>query len=332
MLPALALPSLASLFEASAVSGVVATGVRNIATRTTGKSNEFSLSSMIDIGTDLVTLAQKESSTALTAELGAFSTSVSRSVADYSAVIPAINSVSKGLVESSTINSGLVNTIATASNKSAEVYKEISNGLSLLNNTLTKMYELKSSELAYNVSIATSLKDSLEAITVSLFQLASLPKVISEAQEHSLGLLYDIHGALNFSALRSQESVDKLTDIHGALNFTAENMYFLANTQSTTNTKIQESLDYAKTKSITASDGTQYSPREIEAKANAEHHLDKKGHNTMDWSLGFVDALSPLDEDLEETSLKNLLELLKTTPLETINSFDDGKSIFKREV
>lgn len=106
----------------------------------------------------------------------------------------------------------------------------------------------------------------------------------------------------------------------------------LANTQSTTNIKIQESLDYAKTKSITASDGTQYSPREIEAKANAEHHLDKKGHNTMDWSAGFVDALSPLDEDLEETSLKNLLELLKTTPLEVINLFDDGKSIFKREV
>lgn len=121
-------------------------------------------------------------------------------------------------------------------------------------------------------------------------------------------------------------------DIVNVLNKSAVANTALSDSQVNTNTKIDEHYDYQKDGSITASDGTAHTPRDIQAKSNAEHHLDKKGHNTMDWETGFVDVLDSLEiEDNEETSLKNLLELLKTTPLELINSFDDGRSISKKE-
>lgn len=338
MLPVLALPSLASLFEASAVGGALVTGVRNLNRTSTSAGRDFFLGETIELGLEGLSSTQSVISTGLTSELSNFTAALRNSVESYqSALVPAVNSVSKGIIESSTINSGLVNTIMTSSNRTAEIGKEISNSLNSMNNIFLKLFEIKAQQTIESSAFSKIMKENLEAITLALAQLSTLPKTISESNEHSLQLLYDIHGALNFTAERTDTNTDLLSSIANSLISRNDNQA-LANekivegitNQIATNTKIQESLDYEKTPSVAASNGNTYSPREVSAKSNAEHYIDKKGHNTMDWGAGFIDALDLDDED-DTNLLLALIEKLKTTPFEVINSFDDGRSMTKKE-
>lgn len=120
-------------------------------------------------------------------------------------------------------------------------------------------------------------------------------------------------------------------DMVNVLNKSAVANKALADSQLITNSKTNEHYDYQKSGVITDSDGTQYSPREIQAKANAEHHLDKKGHNTFDWGLGFIEAVSGLDTTDEDTALKDLFDLLKTTPFDKFDFLDNSKFALRKE-
>ena len=186
---------------------------------------------------------------------------------------------------------------------------------------------------AINASSSAQALDSINKISSSIGDLIAVTQMGNYLNESSVDNQISTNRKIVEGVANQTATNTKI--VEGILSQTATNTKIVEGitSQTATNTKTNEHYDYQKEKNVTASDGTQYSPREIQAKSNAEHHLDKKGHNTMDWSAGFVDLLDDLEiEDGEETSLKNLLELLKTVPFEVINLHDDGKALFKREV
>lgn len=112
--------------------------------------------------------------------------------------------------------------------------------------------------------------------------------------------------------------------------------------QIETNTKIvdnlekkNEHLDFLKGVNSTLQDsqGNKVVPREIKALKDSEFHHDMKTMNTADIST-FVDGLgaglSEFDED-DESSLKSLLDALKSFSLTSIDS-SDNRLLFKKEV
>lgn len=112
--------------------------------------------------------------------------------------------------------------------------------------------------------------------------------------------------------------------------------------QIETNTKIvdnlekkNEHLDFLKGVNSTLKDsqGNKVVPREIRALKDSEFHHDMKTMNTADIST-FVDGLgvglSEFDED-DESSLKSLLDALKSFSLTSIDS-SDNRLLFKKEV
>lgn len=112
--------------------------------------------------------------------------------------------------------------------------------------------------------------------------------------------------------------------------------------QIETNTKIvdnlekkNEHLDFLKGVNSTLKDsqGNNVIPREIKALKDSEFHHDMRTMNTADIST-FVDGLgaglSEFDED-EDSSLKSLLDALKSFSLTSIDS-SDNRLLFKKEV
>lgn len=167
-------------------------------------------------------------------------------------------------------------------------------------------------------------------ISTSFDRLIELKRVENASNIYNSYIQEDMVNVLNKSAVATKALSDSQVQTNTKISQGVDS-------QVVTNSKTNEHYDYQKSGEVTDSDGTKYSPREIQAKANAEHHLEKKDSNEFDWKEFFLytlgDSDNPndtIDDDLE-TSLLDLLEHLKTAPLETFDRIDNAKYLTRKE-
>ena len=230
------------------------------------------------------------------------------------------------------LQKGLIDTMKASSMESIEQQKILNNNLATLNATLVSIFQAKNSEIINQNQTQAILKENLLALNKSMATLATLPKVTAEA---NLSPKRVISSSTNVGESSSAKSAEALGTIAEVIASGVED-------QKTTNAKIvenlakkNEQLDFLKNgdTSLKDSSGQVIKPREVEAKNNAEQHIDKKAFNTFD-NQHLIDALDASETNNDEETkyllglLKNLLTGLDNNKFNT----DQNQNLFKKVV
>lgn len=226
------------------------------------------------------------------------------------------------------LQKGLIDTMKASSMESIEQQKILNNNLSALNATLLSMLSAKNTEIINQNQTQAILKENLLALNKSMATLATLPKVTAEA---NLSPKRVISSSTNVGESSSAKSAEALGTIAEVIASGVED-------QKTTNAKIvenltkkNEQLDFLKNgdTSLKDSSGQVIKPREVEAKNNAEQHIDKKAFNTFD-NQHLIDALdaSVTNDDEDMSKIEQLLKSIVNIDFSKFNAEMEQK-VFK---
>lgn len=244
---------------------------------------------------------------------------ISQYISDYVPPSQAVSAEhSSGVVSGS---GGLIGTMRESAMQSIQQQKILNNNLIALNGTLASLLQAKNSELINQNQSNAILNDNLLALNKSMATLATLPKVTAEVNTSPKRVI-------TTGSSTSNEALGTLAE--GVADQIATNAKIVENL-----TKKNDHLDFLKdgTTELKDSNGNQIKPREVEAKNNAEHHIDKEALNTFD-SQNLIDALESanVNDDTEITELANLLKGLLTGLDKTKFNTDQNQTLFKVEV
>lgn len=226
---------------------------------------------------------------------------------------------------------GLVDSMKSSAIASIEQQKILNNNLTTLNATLTSMFQAKNAEIVNQNKTIALLSEHLLALNKSMATLATLPKVTAEVNT-SPKISNTVKMTPKFD-VTMQNTIDTsaLTTATATLATGVEN-------QIATNAKIVEKLDkeiehydfLAKgVDTLKDSKGNIIKPREVEAKNNAEHHIDKESFNKFDSSV-LIDSLDEIDKDFDSDveTIKNLFSSILVLDKDKFKS-ELNQNIFK---
>jgi len=198
----------------------------------------------------------------------------------------------------------LFGVLKSSSIESIEQQKILNNNLSALNITLASIFSAKNSELVNQNQANAILSENLLALNKSMATLSTLPKITAEVNT-SPKIANTVKMTPNFHvSMTPNIDISALTTANKTIAEGVQN-------QIQTNAKIVENLDKKNehydfqkegTPELKDSGGNQISPREVEAKKNAEQLIEQEDTNktTFDEISDFVeDALGIVEDGLE---------------------------------
>lgn len=228
---------------------------------------------------------------------------------------------------------GLVDSMKSSAIASIEQQKILNNNLTTLNATLTSIFQAKNAEIVNQNKTIALLSEHLLALNKSMATLATLPKVTAEVNT-SPKISNTVKMTPKFD-VTMQNTIDTsaLTEANQKIAEGVED-------QKATNAKLVEKLDkqiehydFLKDGKDTLKDskGNVIKPREVKAKNDAEHHIDKEAFNKFDSSV-LIDSLDEIDKDFDSDveTIKNLFSSILVLDKE---KFEDelNQNLFKVE-
>jgi hypothetical protein len=250
----------------------------------------------------------------------------------YEKSIPQTQNISTAVNDVASKTS-LIDVIKTSNLEQIEQQKILNNNLSMLNNTILKLFEAKNIELVNQQKQNIILSENLKAINISLLSLASIPKIMADIAGSEIS-----HSVENSLLIEKIEELTKTikektttvnasggtfnldtTAIVNAINGITENQTQINSklvegiqSQNKVNEKTLEKLNIELSKDISF-EGKQINKAELDKIRNLEILKNVKDENDTDLNedLSLLDDVLNDGFDLDYNPFKVILEALK---------------------
>lgn len=201
--------------------------------------------------------------------------------------IPAVQDFPTRAMEEIKTKDNLIDIIKSSNFEMIQQQRILNNQLSLLNNTLLKMFEAKNTEIINQNYLNTIITENFKALNISVSNLATLPKITAEFSDYNLLVQSTILGELqnqtteikNLVKATTNQELKSTTNIN--TNSIAQAIKDIGKTQNAVNEKALEKLNIELSKDITY-EGKAINKAELDKIKNLEVLNNVKAENSTD--------------------------------------------------
>lgn len=265
-----------------------------------------------------------QSYTVLESDLSKYQTihtkAVKDSVIEYSKIIPQPQTISTNINQDITTKTTLIDVLKTSNFEIVEQQKILNNQLTILNNTLLKMFEAKNTEITNQNILNTVVSENLKSLNISMASLATLPKITAEFSDYNLLVQSTILGELqnqtteikNLVTATTNQELKAVTNTNISTNSIAEAIKDIGKTQNAVNEKTLEKLNLELSKDITY-EGKAINKAELDKIKNLEILNNVKAENSTELNkdLDMLDDLLNGGFDININPFEVILRELK---------------------